>query len=63
VSTATTLSALLKDEEELRDALHLIKLHIEPEAQPGTALDLHNAVQKIVNVARRHGLLVEHGAR
>lgn len=46
------------DDSELREALRLIKLHI---TEDGPA-DLHEAVQKIVTVARRHGLLREGGS-
>lgn len=42
------------DDGELREALRLIKLHI---TEDGPA-DLHEAVQKIVTVARRHGMLL-----
>jgi len=51
-----------EDETELRNALYLIKRNIT-EAESGQNRDLHMAVQKIVTVARRHGLLLEHGGR
>jgi len=44
------------DEAELRHALHLIKIHITETGQQSA--DLHSSVQLIVNVARRHGLLL-----
>jgi len=45
-----------RDESELQDALHLIKIHITESGQQSA--DLHQAVQHIVNVARRHGMLL-----
>lgn len=44
-------------EQELQEALHLIKLHIGPEEIPMNH-DLHNAVQLLVTAARRYGHLV-----
>ena len=44
------------EEKLLHDALHLIKLHIGS-AYTQQDHDLHEAVQKIVTVARRHSLL------
>lgn len=45
------------DDAELRQALHLIKIHITESGQQSA--DLHQAVNHIVNVARRHGLLLK----
>ena len=44
------------DDAELRRALHLIKIHITESGQQSA--DLHQAVQLIVNVGRRHGVLL-----
>ena len=44
------------DEDALREALRLIKIHITESGQQSA--DLHQAVQHIVTVARRHGLLL-----
>ena len=49
------------EEKLLREALKLIKRHISDRG--AQSYDLHIAVQKIVDVARNHGLLLEHGAR
>jgi hypothetical protein len=45
-----------KQEEALKQALHLIKLHIGSEQTPINR-DLHHAVQLIVTVARQNGFL------
>jgi hypothetical protein len=57
-----------QDDIELRHALDLIKLHITVDSRINNAerrrnIELHAAVQIIVTVARRHGLLLEHGGR
>lgn len=44
----------------LRQALHLIKIHIDPSVtvkEKDQDRDLHNAIQLIVNVCRENGLL------
>lgn len=50
------------EETLLREALTLIKIHIT-EKPTRQSKDLHAAVQKIVDVARNRGLLLEHGGR
>jgi hypothetical protein len=45
-----------QDEQDLNDALHLIKVHIT-ETETAQNRDLHQAVQLIVTVARRYDLL------
>ncbi len=50
------------DDATLRQALNLIKYHIDGREKQKNR-DLHEAVQMIVTVARRHGLLLEHGGR
>jgi hypothetical protein len=49
-------------DRELRAALDLIKRHITPRNTLQNQ-DLHAAVQSIVTVCRKVGLLQEHGAR
>lgn len=46
-----------RDELRLVQALHLIKVHIGPE-QTAQNEDLHNAVQLIVEFARKHDHLI-----
>jgi len=48
---------LEKQDQNLRAALHLIKVHIS-EKNTQQNRDLHAAVQLIVDVARQHGLLL-----
>jgi hypothetical protein len=47
---------LNQQDATLREALHLIKKHIGWELTEQN-VDLHTAVQHIVNVGRQHGLL------
>lgn len=55
-SCVWTITEVGQQEQTLQDALHLIKIHIGAE-QTEHNRDLHNAIGKIVDVARLHGLL------